>query len=65
MENVSELPSGSLAVGVKLYVAPTFTAAAGLPLIVGGPPETAVTAIANAGSAADKVPSLTRMMILG
>lgn len=35
MENVSALPSGSLAVGLNEYACPTLAVTAGLPLIVG------------------------------
>ena len=60
MEKTSALPSGSLALGVKLYAAPAFTDVAGLPPIVGGPPtEGCETVMVKAGSEAVCVPSLT------
>jgi len=66
MEKVSALPSGSLALGVKLYSEPALTDVAGLPLIVGGPPTAGwETVIVKAGKDAVSVPSLTLIRMLG
>ena len=64
MEKVSALPSGSLALGVKLYAEPELTDVAGLPLIVGGASVTgADTVMVNAGNEVVRVPSLTLIVI--
>jgi hypothetical protein len=66
MLNVSVLPFGSLAVGVKAYAFPAVTERAGEPLIVGGEfvEVAARTEIANAGSEAVVLPSLTVILML-
>jgi hypothetical protein len=61
--NVSLSPSGSDAVGVKVYSDPTLADVGGLPEIVGG--EFALeTVMENAASALDCVPSLTLITML-
>lgn len=67
MPNVNESPSGSLAVGVKLYGTPSRPVVAGLPLITGGRfgAAGAETVIANDGSDALDVPSETLIRMLG
>ena len=53
-------PSGSEAVGLKLYAVPTLADVLGVPEIVGARlvvPELAETVIANAGNFADLPPS--------
>src|SRR5262245_44918195 len=62
MENVRACPSGSLAVGVKLYDAPTTIEVAGVPEMVGGRLllDGAVTCTSNAGSSACALPSETQ-----
>src|SRR5262245_46415140 len=63
--NVSVLPSASAAVGRKLYAVPCLAVVGGVPEIVGARLLVgAVTLIANVGSAADVVPSLTEMTML-
>ena len=63
--NVNALPSGSLAVGVNVYAVPCVAVVAGAPEIVGGRlPVGARTVIANAGSDAVAVPSLTEITML-
>src|SRR5262245_38279915 len=63
--NVSALPSGSAAVGTKLYAVPCVAVIAGVPdmvgtrLLVG-----AVTLIVNAASATEVAPSLTEITML-
>jgi hypothetical protein len=65
IEKVRGLPAGSLALGVKLYAAPTVADVAGAPLIVGGPSPGAVTVTLKAGKDAASVPSLTLIRIFG
>ena len=62
--NVSTLPSGSLAVGTKVYAVPAST------LVIGAPEMTGarftgggVTAMVNAGSATATAPSLTEIVM--
>jgi hypothetical protein len=62
MLNVTVLPSGSLAVGVKLYDVPCMTAVPGVPVIVGARFD-CVTAIANGASAVVSWPSLTLILM--
>jgi hypothetical protein len=63
MLEVSVSPSGSDAVGVKVYSDPTLTDRGGVPEIVGG--EFALeTVMENAASALDCVPSLTLITML-
>jgi hypothetical protein len=61
MLNVSELPSGSDAVGWKEYDDPTVTLVAGVPEITGGRLAGGLTVIANAASETDVEPSDTEM----
>src|SRR2546423_134925 len=65
IEKVSVLPLGSVVGGVREECWPATTLVAGLPAIVGGPADGAgaVTVMANAGSAALEVPSLTLIMM--
>src|ERR1044072_5296952 len=56
--NVS--PFGSVAVGRKLYAAPTVAVVGGEPLMRGA---LALVVIVNAGSEADRRPSVTAMMM--
>ena len=65
MEKVSACPSGSAAVGVKLYAEPAVTDVAGVPRIVGGPSTGCVeTVTVKAASEALAVPLLTLIVML-
>src|SRR5450631_3609816 len=64
-EKVRASPFGSLAVGVKLYAAPTLTDVAGVPLIAGAPATgSAVTVKVKIGNETVAVPLLTLIMML-
>src|SRR5687767_6917653 len=65
IENCSELPSGSLATGVKLYALPAVTLVAGVPVMVGarfvGGVVGALTVMLKAGSEVVAMPSFTEI----
>ena len=63
IENPSELPSGSDAVGRKLYALPTVTEVEGVPEITGARFEVLPAVIVNARSEAFETPSVTVMMM--
>jgi hypothetical protein len=64
IENVSVLPSGSLAVGWNAYAVPAVTVVAGAPDITGGELGGGFTTIENVGSDAVALPSLTLITML-
>ena len=61
--NVSVLPAGSEATGVKPYAVPATTVFAGVPEIVGGAGGVETTML-NAGREAEAAPSLTVIRML-
>ena len=64
MEKVRASPSGSLALGVKLYADPAMTVVAGSPPMVGGASVGAAdTVTVNAGSEVVRVPLLTLIVM--
>jgi energy-converting hydrogenase Eha subunit E len=61
---VNALPSGSDAIGVKLYACPTVADLAGVPLMTGGRLETAAAVMEKLASVAVKAPSDTLIAML-
>jgi hypothetical protein len=65
MLNVSACPSGSDAVGVKLYVWPTLAVAGGVPLMTGARFTAGTTAMVKAASDVIATPSNAEIVIAG